>query len=208
MPRIFVDEQEYTISNQSGATTVGELLTDLMTSLADSQKIIGEVNVDGIPLTEDSLQLTTQRQTAGIKTIMLKTIPYEALARFGLQRAVFLAREVIRQAELSVEHFRVAPRREADRIYAACLDDLQLLVDVVDQLLKLPNGRLWDGYHPEYDALRSYLYKLGAVTGELVLAYRKDDVMILTDLLLYELVPLLKDIHQWLETSHGCMRLE
>jgi hypothetical protein len=112
---------------------------------------------------------------------------------------VLLGREVIRQAELSAEQFRAAPQDEANRLYAACLDDLQLLVDAVDQTLQLQDGSPTNGSHLGQDSLRRNLHKLAAVTGELLSAYRKDDVMVVADVLTYELVPLLKHMHQGLE---------
>jgi hypothetical protein len=201
MPRIFVDGQEYTISNLFGETTVGDLLTDLMTSLASSQKMISEVNIDGFPLTEDSLRHTTQQQTVSVETIALKTMTYGQLGRFGLQHAVLLGQEVTRQVETSAEHFRAAPRQEANRVYGNCLDDLQLLVDVVDQTLKLQDGLPRHGCYPGREILEGYLHKLATITGELLIAYRRDDVMVVADLLTYELVPLLKDLHRGLEVA-------
>jgi hypothetical protein len=208
MPRIFVDGQEHMGSNRFGEITIGELLSDFMTSLAGSQKMVCAVDIDGVPLTEESLPHVAQRQTAGVGTVALRTMTHGELTRFGLQRAVLLADDVIRQAALSAEYFRTAPREAANRLYAACLDDLQLLVDVVDQTLRLQDGAPQTAGQPAQPALPRLLPQLAAVTGELLLAYRRDDVMVVADLLTYELVPLLKDIHQGLETSLARMEVE
>jgi len=200
MPRIFIDGQEYAISDALGEATVGGLLTELVASLASSHKMICEVSLDGISLTEDSLRHAAQRDTASVQTVALKTMTYVELARFGLERAVLLVPEVMRQVEISAEHFRFKPQEEANRTYATCLDDLQLLVEVMDQLLKLQHGLVSNRYHAEQDALGNSLHNLAAVTGELLMAYRKDDVMVVADVLTYELLPLLEDIHQALQT--------
>lgn len=208
MPRIFVDGQEHMGANRFGEITIGELLSDLTTSLAGSQKMVCAVDIDGVPLTEGSLPHVAQRQTADVETVALRTMTYGELTRFGLRRAVLLGEEVIRQAALSAEYFRTAPREEANRLYAACLDDLHLLVDVVDQTLKLRDGSPQTADQSAQHGLPRFLHQLAAVTGELLLAYRRDDVMVVADLLTYELVPLLKGIHQGLEASLARIELE
>ena len=79
-------------------------------------------------------------------------------------------------------------------MYATCLEDLQLLVDMIDQRLR--EGIEDGGRQPQADALGSALHRLAAVTGELLLAHRRDDVMVLADLLSYELVPLLQHVRR------------
>jgi hypothetical protein len=79
-------------------------------------------------------------------------------------------------------------------VYATCLEDLQLLVDMIDQRLR--EGIEDGGRQPQADALGSALHRLAAVTGELLLAHRRDDVMVLADLLSYELVPLLQHVRR------------
>jgi hypothetical protein len=81
-------------------------------------------------------------------------------------------------------------------VYATCLEDLQLLVDMIDQMLRLREGIEDGGRQPQADALGSALHRLAAVTGELLLAHRRDDVMVLADLLSYELVPLLQHVRR------------
>jgi hypothetical protein len=199
MPQIFVDGQEYTIAKPLGDATVGELLTELMASLASSRRIICQVNLDGLSLTEDSLQYAAQQDSASVQTLILKTMTYGKLTQFGLERAALLVPEVIRQVQLSAEHFRLKPQEEANRTYVTCLDDLQLLAEMIDQLSKLQDGVASHTPHSGQDVVRNNLYTLAAVTGELLTAYRRADVMVIADILTYELIPTLEEVHRSLQ---------
>jgi len=132
MPRIFVDGQEHTTLETHLQGTMGELLAELVEALDRTHKMISEVSVDGIPLTEDSLHFVAQRQAATVGTVALKTMTYGELAHFGLERAARLVQSVIEEAQQSAQSFRLKPQEEANRMYATCLEDLQLLVDMVD----------------------------------------------------------------------------
>lgn len=186
MPKIFIDGQEHTALDSLTPTTVGDLLAEIITALAGSHKMIREVSLDGIPLTETSLPEASQRKTAAVAAVSLRTMTYRELARVGLERADLLLQEVIRGAEQSAVSFRFNPEQEAHRTYAACLEDLQLFMDMLEQVLQLTDTPP----HPAFP----YLEQLAAVTGQLLSAHRSDDIMVLADLLAYELVSLLKDI--------------
>ncbi len=196
MPRIFVDGQERTTLETHPQGTMGELLAELVEALDGTHKMISEASVDGIPLTEDSLHSVAQREAATAGTIALKTMTYGELAQFGLERAARLVQSVIEEAQQSAQSFRLKPQEEANRTNATCLEDLQLLVDMVDQMLRLREGVEDGGSQSEKDVLGSALHKLAAVTGELLLAHRRDDVIVLADILSYELVPLLQDVRR------------
>jgi hypothetical protein len=196
MPRIFVDGQQRTTLGIYPQGTMGELLAELVEGLDGAHKLISEVSVDGIPLTEDSLPAVAQREAATVGTVALKTMTYGELAHFGLERAARLVQSVIEEAQQSAQSFRLKPQEEANRIYATCLEDLQLSVDMVDQMLRLREGVEDGGSQPEKDALGSAFHKLAAITGELLLAHRRDDVIVLADLLSYELAPLLQDVQR------------
>ncbi len=186
MPKVFIDGKEHMAAGSRASGTVGELLAELGTELAGSRRMIQEVGLDGVSLTEASLPEASQRQAATVGTIILKTMTYQELARFGLDRADLLLPEVIRDAAQCAESFRFRPPEEANRSYATCLEDLQLFVDMVEQALKLTD--------PHSRAAPPSLQQLAAVTGQLLSAHRRDDVMMLADLLSYELVPLLQDM--------------
>jgi hypothetical protein len=196
MPRIVVDGQERMPLGIRPQGTMGELLAELVEGLDGTHKLISEVSVDGIPLTEDSLPAVAQREAATVGIVALKTMTYGELAHFGLERAARLVQSVIEEAQQAARSFRLKPQDEANRIYATCLEDLQLSVDMVDQMLRLREGIEGGGSQPEKDALASVLHKLAAVTGELLLAHRRDDVIVLADLLSYELVPLLQHVRR------------
>jgi hypothetical protein len=198
MPRIFVDGQERTGWETYAPGTMGELLAELVEFLDGTHKMISEVSVDGIPLTEDSLRSVAQREATTVGIVTLKTMTYIELARFGLERAARLVQSVIEEVQQSAQSFRFKPQEEANRMYATCLEDLQLLVDMMDQMLRLREGIEDGGRQPETDAFESALHKLAAVTGELLLAHRRDDVIVLADLLSYELVPLLQHVRRLL----------
>lgn len=186
MPKVFIDGQEHMAAGSRASGTVGELLAELTTELSGSRRMIREVSLDGVSLTEASLPVASQRQAAAIGAIVLKTMTYQELARFGLDRADLLLPEVIREAERCAESFRFRPQEEANRSYATCLEDLQLFVDMVEQVLKLTD--------PSPRSAPPSLQQLATVTGQLLSAHRRDDVMVLADLLSYELVPLLQDM--------------
>ncbi|MBI3327948.1 MAG: flagellar protein FliS [Nitrospinae bacterium] len=120
MPKIFIDGKEHTASASPAPATVGELLAEIVMVLADSQKVIQEVSIDGIALTEASLLEISQCETAAVGTVALTTMTYEELARFGLEQADLslpeMIREVIRRAEESVESFRFHPQEYARAI--------------------------------------------------------------------------------------------
>jgi hypothetical protein len=196
MPRIFVDGQERTALETHAPGTMGELLAELVEYLDGTHKMISEVSVDGIPLTEDALRSVAQREATTVGIVTLKTMTYVELAHLGLERAARLVQSVIEEVQQSAQSFRFQPPEEANRVYATCLEDLQLLVDMMDQMLRLREGIEAGGRQPETDALGSALRRLAAVTGELLLAHRRDDVIVLADLLSYELVPLLQDVRR------------
>jgi hypothetical protein len=198
MPRIFVDGQECTGLETHAPGTMGELLAELVEFLDGTHTMISEVSVDGIPLTEDSLRSVAQREATTVGIVTLKTMTYIELARFGLERAARLVQSVIEEVQQSAQSFRFKPQEGANRMYATCLEDLQLLVDMMDQMLRLREGIEDGGRQPETDAFGSALHKLAAVTGELLLAHRRDDVIVLADLLSYELVPLLQHVRRLL----------
>jgi hypothetical protein len=158
MPRIFVDGQERRTLETYPQGTMGELLAELVEALDGTHKMISEASVDGIPLTEDSLHSVAQRQAATVGTVALKTMTHGELAHFGLERAARLVKSVIEEAQQSAQSFRLKPQDEANRIYATCLEDLQLLVDMVDQMLRLREGVEDGGSQPEKDALGSALH--------------------------------------------------
>lgn len=216
MPRIFIDGEERRASGSQAPTTVGELLAELNHALAGSQRMIREVSLDGVGLTAESLLETAPRQTTAVEAVELRTMTYRELARFGLERADLLLQHVIREAEESAGSFRLQSQPEAHRTYAICLEDLQLFVEMVEQALKLTDRpslpregggaasypspargegqgggevRKGDRDRQESDRLESQLARLAAITGQLLMAYRRDDVMVLADLLAFELVP-------------------
>jgi hypothetical protein len=196
MPRIFVDGQERTVLETHAPGTMGELLAELVEFLDGTHKMISEVSVDGIPLTEDSLRSVAQREATTVGIVTLKTMTYVELAHFGLERAARLVQAVIEEVQHSAQSFRFQPQEEANRMYATCLEDLQLLVDMMDHMLRLRERIEDGGRQPETNVLGSALHKLAAVTGELLLAHRRDDVIVLADLLSYELVPLLQHVQR------------
>lgn len=111
MPQIILDGQEYetSYSYSDSPATVGELLAELSTALAGSQKMIREVSIDGISLTEASLLEASQRRTEAVEEVVVKTMTYQDLVRLGLAGADRPLADVIHAAKQSVESFRFHP---------------------------------------------------------------------------------------------------
>lgn len=105
-PKIFIDGQECTAFTEQALETVGDLLADLVMMLEGSQKIVREVSIDGIVLTEAILPEIAQREATGVGTIELKTMTYQELARLALDPSGLPPQEAIRQVQQSVETFR------------------------------------------------------------------------------------------------------
>jgi hypothetical protein len=205
MPRVFIEGQEQLLSASSAEGTLGELLTELMASLENSHKLICGIDIDGVSLTEDTLYDAAQRRMAEIGMVVVTTMSYRELYRYGLERAVRLIDEVIREVQQSAEDFRSKPPEEANRSYAACLEDLQLLMDTVAQTVKLQRTFENHGQPAKREVVGSLLHKLADVTGEILLAYRRSDLMVVADVLTYELVPLLNGVHRALQTLQAEM---
>jgi len=105
-PRICIDGQECTAFTERAMETVGDLLADLVIMLEGSQKIVLEVSLDGVVLTEAILPEIAQREATAVGTIELKTMTYQELARLALDPSGLLPQEAIRQVQQSVEVFR------------------------------------------------------------------------------------------------------
>jgi hypothetical protein len=202
MTKFFIDGQERKAPDTRGEQTIGEFLAESVTTLASSQKMICELAIDGVTITEDSLQSIVQRDIATVGIMALRTMTFQELARFGLERTELMLQQVVLEAERSAESFRSTSPEEANRTYVVCLEDLQLSVDMVEQLLKLQEGAEDHGGQSSRDSLRTYLDKLAMVTGELLLAHRRNDVMVLADVLTYELIPLLQTMREVLRIQH------
>jgi hypothetical protein len=200
MPQIFIDGQEHTIEDTQAKGTVGKLLAALVTTLGSSQRMICEVTLNGVSITEESLPDVAQRESATARSLVLKTMMYQELARLGIERANLLLQQVILETTQSAGSFRSASQEEANRHYAVCLEDLQLAVDMVEQLLKLQEGSGNAGNHQHRESMRILLDQLATITGELLSAHRRSDAMVLADVLTYELAPLLHQMQRTLQT--------
>jgi hypothetical protein len=203
MPQIFIDGQEYKVVNNDAHGTLGELLAVLVMTLGGSRKMIPELILDGISITKDSLLEIVHRESAAARSLMLKTMTYKELARLGSDRTVLLLQHVILEATQSAELFRSVGQEQANRSYATCLEDLQLSVEMTEQLLKLEEEPGSHENHQYKESLRILLDQLAAITGELLSAHRRRDAVVLTDILTYELVPLLHNIRKALQVSRS-----
>lgn len=208
MPQIFIDGQEYKAVASDMHSTLGELLTVLVTTLGSSQKMISDLILNGVSITEDSLPEIVDLESSTTHSLILKTMTYQALARLGNERTVLLLQEVILEATQSAELFRSVTQEQANRSYAICLEDLQLVVEMTEQLLKLEEGLENHENHPYKESLRILLDQLATITGELLSAHRRQDAMVLADVLTYELIPLLHTMRKALQVprSHATVR--
>jgi hypothetical protein len=208
MPQIFIDGQEYKSVVNDVHSTLGELLAVLVTTLSSSQKMVSELILNGVSITEDSLPDIVHRESSTAHSLILKTMTYKELARLGNERTVLLLQQVILEATQSAELFRSVTQEQANRNYASCLEDLQLAVEMTEQFVKLEEGLEDHENHPHTESLRILLDQLATITGELLSAHRRRDAMVLADVLTYELVPLLHNMRKVLQVprSHTTVR--
>jgi hypothetical protein len=203
MPQIFIDGQEYKATNGDAHGTLGELLAVLVMTLGDSRKMISELILDGISISEDSLPEIAHREPATARSLMLKTMTYKELARLGSERTVLLLQQIILEATQSAELFRSVGQEQANRSYAICLEDLQLSVEMTEQLLKLEEEPGNHENHQYKESVTTLLDQLAPITGELLSAHRRRDAVVLADVLTYELVPLLHNMRKALQVPRN-----
>lgn len=173
-------------SDGNGATTVGEVLDQLRTEIAEKGKVVTAIAVDGELLQDEAQRERVQaRLQSEVENIELTVEEPKALLTKGLSDTRDFLQSLRRDFARTATAFRLGDEFKANNNLASCLDDLKLVLTGMNAASRLP------GVETETESLRETLItsntRLTPVLDSMYKAQAAGDYVTLADGLEYDL---------------------
>ena len=170
----------------NGATTVGEVLDQLRTEIAENGKVVTAIAVDGELLQDEAQRERVHaRLQSEVENIELTVEEPKALLTKGLSDTRDFLQSLRRDFTKTATAFRLGDEFTANNNLASCLDDLKLVLTGMNAASRLP------GVETETESLRETLIasntRLTPVLDSMYKAQAAGDYVTLADGLEYDL---------------------
>lgn len=133
--RVVINQREVNLPSQEG-TSIGELI-EALGVLIDPSEIVTMVEVDGEAFSAGDADHYVRRSTAGVRQLGLTTSTPAAFAVAKHRELAGNLTVVAAKAERAAELLRQGEDREANRLLAATMDELRLVLVLDHQLATL-----------------------------------------------------------------------
>lgn len=170
-----------------------EMLQTLMDSSLTQDRTLTEVRINGQPFEEAKLGAATGLSRESILRLEVETLDARQVALHFLGNAGQYLNTLAAAVERVAELFRVSDESEASEHYLACLDSLQLFMQVLQttrDALELD----FTAIQVEDVSLEERLERLAGLVQELLSAQEQEDWVLLADVLQYDLC---QQLHDW-----------
>ncbi len=188
--RIYIDRREEEMELPPG-TSLSEVIDRLRCDRILGERVITRVKVNGQELLEDENGLYPDLQSDEIESLELKTGLPADMAHQGLDDAREYLQKLNPGIEKTAELFRLGEASKANEYYAHCVDGINWFIHVLEgvrQVMKLNFQDLSFKGEP----VQSHVEKLQQIIRQMWSVQVEEDWVMLSDLLEYELLPIME----------------
>jgi len=188
--RIYVDRREKEMELPPG-TSLAEVIDRLRCERILGERVITRVKVNGQELLEDENGLYPNMQSDEIESLELKTgLPTE-MAHQGLADARDYLQKLNPGIEKTAELFRLGEESKANEYYARCVDGINWFIHVLEGVRQVM-GLNFQDLSFKGEPVQSHVGKLQQTIRQMWSAQVEEDWVMLSDLLEYELLPIME----------------
>lgn len=188
--RIYVDSQEEKMDFPP-EFSLGEIIDQVSNERISDSRVITNIRVNGQELLEDEDGLYPDIAGGEIDSLELQTGLSQEMAHRGLQDAKNYLEKLNPGIEKTAELYRVGEDAKAHDQYGQCMDGINWFIHVLEgarQVMGLDYEKISFNGVP----VRSYVENLENVIREMLAAQSDEDWVMLSDLIEYELLPIMK----------------
>ena len=176
----------------NAASNLEDVLTGLTRTVVPDDHLVGAVIVNGRQYTELYPGQSREIPREKIQSLEVTTVPLQRLGEASLKDAAVFTRKIIENCKMTAESFRLYDETEAHEKYAALLDAVRSLIHFI--------GSVQTTFHWDFDKIRYRGEAIAArwttftnLIDELMRIQEEGDLILLADLIEYEMVPLFED---------------
>lgn len=170
-----------------------EMLQTLMDSSLTHDRTLTEVRVNGQPYEEARLGAASALDRESIERLEVETLDARQVGLHFLGNAGQYLSTLASAVERVAEMYRVSDEGEASEHYVACLESLQLFMQVL-QTTRDALALDFEAIRTDGISLEQRLERLAALVQELLSAQEQEDWVLLADVLQYDLC---LQLHDW-----------
>lgn len=188
--RITIDEREHRIKVPV-ESSLGDILDHLWSERIPDDRVITHIRVNGEELLEDENGIYPDLPGDEITSLDLQTGLSQEMARRGLSDAKKYLERLNPGIEQTAELFRVGEDAKAHDHYGLCMDGINWFIQIVEgvrQVMGLDYGSIFFNKV----SVQSYMENLEHNIREMWNAQQEEDWIMLSDLLEYELLPMME----------------
>jgi len=202
--RIYVDQLEQELDLHPGLS-LGEIIDKLCTQKIAEDRVITHVRVNGQDVVEDENGLFPDMPSGAIDSLELKTELSRDMVFQGVSDAKTYLEKLIPGIEKAAELFRVGEETKAHDQYGLCMEGLNWLIQVLKGVQHIM-GLDYREMAFNRVSVQSYIENLEHIVREMLTAQSDEDWVMLSDLLEYELSPILTGWKEILPLIEGAAR--
>lgn len=190
MLKVNINKKEVEIEDSS-LKTFGDLMKKISERFLDDS-FITKVSLNGKELTKKEEMQNYSLDNDKVKFLEIETTSLDDMKNRGFFLIEEYLKKMVEQMERTSETLRVGDEVEANQLYAVCIEDLKLLINLIEDISFVLNV---DFNQIEFEgfAIQTRLDKFSYHIREMILSQENSDWVMLADLIEYELIPLLQE---------------
>jgi hypothetical protein len=190
MTRFFVNESE--IKPPPGLASLDQILKHVEETHLSSDSVVKQIHIDGLPVLPDSSENLSEafREMANTKTVEIFTGTLAEIARESLSEAIHYVHRVESITPSLANSFQSSPGPDAFENLRQLSEGFYWLHILLENLEK-SYGLSLKGVLIRQVPVEDHLNKLVSVLKQLVQSQEKGDFTMISDLLEYEILPLM-----------------
>jgi len=181
---------------RDGNILFGEFLNSLNRDLAVKSQVISVLKVNGETIDESSEPSLSMRALDQLGNIEITTVDQIELAFEALASAKAYTKKLISYCQLNGNAYKTGKIKEADKNFVHLVDGLENLTQLVMASQSILRGK-YRGIHTNDSSLRIAQVRLVSAIEELLPAKKKNDYVMLADILCNELPEALREMSDY-----------
>jgi hypothetical protein len=181
---------------KDGKILFGEFLNSLNRDLAVKSQVISVLKVNGETIDESGEPGLSMRALDQLGNIEITTVDQLELAFEALASAKAYIKKLISYCQLNGEAYKTGKIKEADKNFVHLVDGLENLTQLVMASQSILRGK-YRGIHTNDSSLRIAQVRLVSAIEELLPAKKKNDHVMLADILCNELPEALREMSDY-----------
>jgi hypothetical protein len=174
-------------------TLFGDFMSHLNRDLAASSQVVSVIKINGEPIDESKEAAISMRSLSQVGAIEITTVDQLELAFEALSSAKAYTKKLIAYCRQNGEHYKKGQTKDADKSFVDLVDGLENLTQLVMTSQTILRGK-YRGIHTNDSSLRIAQVRLVSAIEELLPAKKKNDHVMLADILCNELPDALQEM--------------